>query len=264
MTHLAVAIPAFNEAEGIGEFLVELDRELEPVADEVTFVVVDDCSTDATATVLSATASHLRGGLRVLTNATNRQHGPTVWRAYEAALATGAELIAQVDGDGQFRGRDLAMVVRAAGDGDTVLGVRAERVDPWFRKVLTRVLRVVLRVLYGVRLLDANCPLRAFPAPVLRELLADVDAASLIPNVHLSVLVRRSDHPFVELAVDHLDRRSTSAQGTMWGSGPSRLVPPRLVTFAAHAGIETMGLAVRRRRSRVRRRRAPKMSLRRR
>ena len=251
MTSLAVAIPAYNEAEGIGTFLQELDRELKAVADEVTFVVVDDRSTDATAAVLAATAPQLRARLIVRTNAANLQHGPSVWLAYEAALDTGAQVVAQVDGDGQFSGRDLAAVVRSVGDATTVLGVRAERVDPWFRKALTRVLRFVLRLLYGVRLLDANCPLRAFPAPVLRELLTQVDPSSLVPNVQLSVLVHTSAHPFVELTVDHLERRSANPQGTMWGARRTRLVPKRLVAFAARAGVETFVLAARARRSKV-------------
>lgn len=242
--HLAVAIPAYNEAEGIGGFLEELDRELKGVADRVTFVVVNDRSTDDTLEVLDRLGPELNGELLVLTNEHNLQHGPTLLRAYHAALTTGADTIAQVDGDGQFTGRDLATIVRASADGTVALGVRARRVDPWFRKVLTRTLRVGLIAVYGVHPADANCPLRAFPAVVLRRLLEHVPEEALVPNVHLSVLAHATGVPLVEVSVEHLDRRGANPQGTMWGAKRAPLIPKRLVVFSARAAEETLGLAL--------------------
>lgn len=242
--HLAVAIPAYNEAEGIGGFLEELDRELKPVADRITFVVVDDRSTDDTVEVLERLAGSLEGELLVISSEVNSQHGPTLLKAYRAALDTGADVVAQVDGDGQFTGHDLAMIVRATADSTIALGVRAQRVDPWFRKLLTRGLRVGLVALYGVHPADANCPLRAFPAPVLRDLLEHVVDDAYVPNVHLSVLAHASDLPLVEMTVDHLERRGTNPQGTMWGAKRAPLIPKRLVVFSAKAAQETVGLAL--------------------
>jgi dolichol-phosphate mannosyltransferase len=242
--HLAVAIPAYNEAEGIVGFLEELDRELKPVAREVTFVVVDDCSTDGTLDVLARLGPTLNAELVGLRNDVNAQHGPTLLRAYRAALGTGADVIAQVDGDGQFTGHDLAMIVRATADATIALGVRAQRVDPWFRKLLTRGLRAGLVLLYGVHPADANCPLRAFPAPALSDLLDNVIEDAFVPNVHLSVLALASDRPVIEMTVDHLERRGECTQGTMWGAKRAPLIPKRLVVFSARAAQETLGLAL--------------------
>ena len=54
--HLAVVMPAYNEAEGIGGFIDEIRAAVAPLAERVTFIVADDRSTDPTAAVLSGIA----------------------------------------------------------------------------------------------------------------------------------------------------------------------------------------------------------------
>ena len=44
--HFAVVMPVYNEEEGIAEFLRELASAL--TAHRVTFIVINDCSTDGT------------------------------------------------------------------------------------------------------------------------------------------------------------------------------------------------------------------------
>ena len=45
--HLAVVMPAYNEAEGIGGFIDEIRAAVAPLAERVTFIVADDRSTEA-------------------------------------------------------------------------------------------------------------------------------------------------------------------------------------------------------------------------
>ena len=139
LNHLAVVMPAYNEAVGIPGFVRELHASLAPLAERLDIVVVDDRSTDATAEVLTELASELPG-LHVITAEQNRGHGPTALAAYRAGLELEPDLLVHVDGDGQFHGADLARLVNAAldTDADVVHGVRTGRTDPWFRRVLTR------------------------------------------------------------------------------------------------------------------------------
>ncbi len=56
----------------------------------------------------------------------NSGHGPTVLRAYREAIATGADFVLQVDGDGQFEVSDirrLADDIRHSG-ADIAMGKR--------------------------------------------------------------------------------------------------------------------------------------------
>ena len=189
---VAVAIPAYNEAEGIGEFLAEIDAALAPVVTSLTLVVVDDCSTDGTVDAVEDAKSKL--GCEVLLSSTPRNggHGPAALEAYRRALETGAEYVLGVDGDGQFLGSDLRRVFVLLEDGgEGVCGVRRFRYDPWFRMIMTKVLRLYVARYFGVPTRDANCPLRGYRAGLLDQLLRWVPEGALIPNVELAILAAR-------------------------------------------------------------------------
>lgn len=233
---VAIAIPAYNEAEGIAEFLREIDAALAGLEVETTFVVVDDCSTDETLEVLEQTTSKLTAALIVNRAERNSGHGPTALEAYRRALHTGAEYIIGVDGDGQFLGSDIRRVLVLLEDGgEGVCGVRRFRYDPWFRMLMTRVLRLYISRLFGVPTRDANCPLRGYRAELLDELLRWVPDNALIPNVHLTILAARRGATLVEVDVNHRVRRGQSQTGTMFSSSKAFGVFKRLATFSLRA-----------------------------
>lgn len=235
-TSVAVAIPAYNESEGIAEFLTEIDQALAARSSAVSIVVVDDCSTDDTVTVLEQLGPRLSATLIVESTGVNKGHGPTALAAYRRALDTGADYVVGVDGDGQFLGSDIRRVLVLLEDGsDGVCGVRRFRYDPWFRMAMTRVLRLYISSLFGVPTRDANCPLRGYRGELLDELLGWIPDESLIPNVHLAILAARRGATLVEVDVNHRVRRGASTTGTMFSSSGSFGVIKRLMAFSARA-----------------------------
>lgn len=238
---VAVAIPAYNESEGIGEFLREIDAALAPQVSSLTLVVVDDVSTDDTLEVVRALAPDLKAELLVSQMPQNSGHGPAVLEAYRRALDTGADYIIGVDGDGQFLGSDLRRVFVLLEDGgDGVCGVRRFRYDPWFRMMMTRVLRVYIAWGFGVPTRDANCPLRGYRARLLDDLLRRVPDDSLVPNVHLAILAARHGATLVEVDVNHRVRRGSTSAGTMFSSTARWGMAKRLVKFSWKAFRESV------------------------
>jgi len=241
LTSVALAIPAYNEADGIAGFLADLDAVLDEMCDEHWFVIVNDVSTDNTVEVLDGLAPRLRGKLVVQTNAVNSGHGPTVINAYRRALATGADWILQVDGDGQFEAEDIELLFRHARAGAAVVtGRRSVRFDPWYRKVVTRALPLMLKAGFGVNRRDINCPFRLYRADVVTSILGDVPSDSLTPHVLMTVLESRRAERHVEVPVQHRPRRGDSETGTTWrGGGLEKLgdlvVPMKLVRFLRDA-----------------------------
>jgi hypothetical protein len=177
----------------------------------------------------------------VLRNASNIGHGPSAVAAYRAGLELGPDVIIHVDGDGQFVGDDfprlldtLAASRRTVG----VVGSRAGRREPWFRRLLTRAARVsVGRVLTGD---DVNSPLRAYRADTVRRLLDALPGLSVVPHLHFAVLHRRLGLAVAEIAVTHRPRRGTTTVGTTWQSGPRAAFLPsrRLLGLAWRAQVE--------------------------
>jgi glycosyltransferase involved in cell wall biosynthesis len=237
--NVAVAIPAYNEADGIGGFLQEIDRALAPSTSKLQLIVADDASTDGTLDVLEAIRPSLTAELVVITSPVNRGHGPSLMEAYRRALRDDPDYVLQVDGDGQFHGSDLRRVlVLLMDDAHAVSGVRRFRQDPWFRMTMTRLVRTYLHQSFNVLARDANCPLRGYDAAVLRDLLPILPGDALIPNLYLTVLASRRGLALLEVDVSHRVRRGRSAEGSGLGRDRSP-IPWRLVRFSLMAFRES-------------------------
>lgn len=243
--HIAIVMPAYNEADGIAGFVQEIVEHVAPLCARVDIIVADDRSTDATAAVVAELGID---GVEVQTQAANRGHGPTALAAYRAGLATGASLIVHVDGDGQFAGADIARLVGVSREqrAEVVHGVRRGREDPWYRRVLSAGLRLLVRPFAGRGIPDINTPLRAYQPAALETLLDAVGPDALVPHVHFSLAEARSRMRVRYIAVRSLPRRGAESTGTMWGATGQPVLPPRrLRTFARDALVELWRLSLR-------------------
>lgn len=243
ISHLAIVMPAFNEVEGIGGFVDELRAAVAPLADRVTFHIADDRSTDATASVFDDVDD-----VTVELQPQNRGHGPTALAAYRAGLAVDPAVLVHVDGDGQFLGSDFPRLISAllSEDADVVHGVRDGRTDPWFRKVLTGAVALLIAVPAGRRIPDVNTPLRAYRPAALRQLIDALPADATVPHVHFSLAEARGGFIVRYVRVASIPRRGASPTGTMWGRGSRLTLPPkRLRQFAASALHEAWQLSLR-------------------
>ena len=159
---LVVTIPAQDEAPTIGRVVREIPRRI-PGIDEVAVIVVDDSSTDATAAEAEA------AGASVVTVRGRPGLGP-VWRlGMERAIRAGADLIVNLDGDGQFDSADVARIVRPILDGesDFVTCTRFAGGGPvgymppvkrWGNRAVTAMTNLVC----GTNLTDVSCGFRAY------------------------------------------------------------------------------------------------------
>ncbi|MBD7958574.1 glycosyltransferase family 2 protein [Microbacterium sp. Sa4CUA7] len=243
--HIVVVMPAYNEAPGIAEFLLEIHEHVAPLASRLDIIVADDRSTDATAAVVAGLDV---ARVQVQTQARNRGHGPSALAAYRAGLAVTPDVIVHVDGDGQFAGADIARVIAALDTAgvDIVHGVRRGREDPWYRRALSFGLRIAVRPFAGRGVPDINTPLRAYRPEQLRALIEALGADAIVPHVHFSLAEARAAMPVAYVSVRSLPRRGGGPGGTMWGSPTQPKVPPkRLRAFVRQALAELWQLSLR-------------------
>lgn len=109
-----VAIPAWNEQGSIADVVAKV-REHRPQAD---ILVVNDGSTDATATLADA------AGARVVSLPFNVGVGGAMRTAFLYAHREGYDALVQVDADGQHDPADLDRVLDGLADADVVVGTR--------------------------------------------------------------------------------------------------------------------------------------------
>ncbi|MFM8452851.1 MAG: glycosyltransferase family 2 protein, partial [Acidimicrobiaceae bacterium] len=236
MVTLAVAMPVFNEADGIRETLGELNHAFKSVKEDTHFFIQDDQSTDNTVEIITKSAEEF--GIKVFleSNPNNLGHGPTVINAYLRAIKSDAEVVLQLDSDGQFNPSELIKLLDSVRGGtDLAIGVRKSRVDPWFRILLTKSLRILLFIRFRKYFVDPNSPIRAYKRETLRGLISQIPSNALIPNIYLVVIARLRDKKIENFVVTHRDRRGNSKTGSTWVSKSKLKSLTRLSKFAVHA-----------------------------
>jgi glycosyltransferase involved in cell wall biosynthesis len=236
-------MPAYNEAEGIGGFLVELNAALGRWDPE--FIVVDDASTDGTCAAVREVANAKPVvTVEVHVNAENRGHGPSTLTALRLGLSHDPDAVVAIDGDGQFTGSDVARVVQALFDTDAEIaeGVRTARGDAFYRQATSLATQALVWSRCRTWPEDANTPLRAYRPRVLQALLKDVPENALTPNLIISALSRRQRLTIAIVPVASLPRRGSSAHGSTWESRRASLPSTRFIRFCAQAAAQWIRL----------------------
>jgi glycosyltransferase involved in cell wall biosynthesis len=156
----SVVVPAFDEEDGIGPALRELQHALAGLEYEV--IVVDDGSSDRTAERARAE------GVTVLRQPVNRGYGAALKTGIRAAKH---DLLVITDADGTYPASAIPQLVAGLAQYDMVVGARVgENVAiPWVRRPAKWVLRRLASYLAGREIPDLNSGLRAMRRGLVRR-----------------------------------------------------------------------------------------------
>ena len=167
---VSVIMPVYNEEEIIATVASDYCGILENFA-RPECLVVNDGSTDHTLEALKPVEARYPW-LRVVTMERNSGYGATLMRAYREAKG---DYVFQVDSDNQFLAGDFWKIwaERERIDADLVIGYRDSRYgkEPFIRLVVTRLMRLLLWIVFGVSLRDANSSFRIWRRESLERIL---------------------------------------------------------------------------------------------
>jgi dolichyl-phosphate beta-glucosyltransferase len=202
----SIVIPCFNEAARIGQTLrLTLDY-LAGVAPESELIVVNDGSTDATASIIREVLENTKVATRLLENFPNRGKG--------AAVRSG--LLAAQKPIGLFSDADLSTPLVetpkliepiAHGEIDIAFGSRAlDRSligirQPWRREQAGRVFNLLVRAATGLSFWDTQCGFKAFRLNVCRPMIEAARIDGFAFDVELLYLAHRAGLRILEIPV---------------------------------------------------------------
>ena len=191
MSLIYVVMPAYNEAANIETTIKVWHDAISNilVSESETnwkLVVCDDGSKDDTYSILQRIQPDFPH-LEALTKP-NSGHGPTILYLYRYAIANGCDFIFQTDSDGQTEPYEFQAFWLNREKYDFQIGQRTKRQDGFSRIVVTRTLRLVVRLTMGVYVKDANTPFRLMKADKLEELMQKIPQNFFLANVALSAL----------------------------------------------------------------------------
>jgi glycosyltransferase involved in cell wall biosynthesis len=158
---LVIQVPCYNEEETLARVLEDMPSQIDGIG-SIEIQVIDDGSVDRTVEIAQASGVH-----HIVRNAGNKGLARSFQAGINNAIAQGADIIVNTDGDHQYPGRYIADLVRPIVEGraDVVVGDRNPGENPEFsalKRVLQRFGTHVVRNLSGVDIADAVSGFRAY------------------------------------------------------------------------------------------------------
>ena len=188
MNSLYIIIPAYNEEENIEKVL----EGWYPIIEEhhgdgnSRLVIIDDGSKDQTFSIVEKYAK--THPLTQILHKQNGGHGAALLYGYEYALKQGAEFVFQTDSDGQTLPEEFEMFWKEKDEYDMVIGHRNKREDGISRVFVTKILKYVIWICFGVSIRDANTPFRLMRGDALQRYISLIPLEFNLSNVLISVI----------------------------------------------------------------------------
>jgi dolichol-phosphate mannosyltransferase len=200
---LTVVMPAYNEETLIEGAVREVQDQVFKVLPQARLIVVDDGSRDNTGTILDELAKE--DDRITIIHQENGGHG--------MALITGLERVQSdfvflIDSDQQMPLTAFPLLWKEMDVHDGVFGVRAQRHDPQIRLLLTRFIRFVILLVFGLRIRDVNVPFKILHMDAWKQARHLIPPGTCAPSMFLSVFMHYSGMKIIEKEVPHKMRQS--------------------------------------------------------
>jgi glycosyltransferase involved in cell wall biosynthesis len=204
---ISVFFPCYNDAETIGQLVLDADAALRPLTDDYQIVVVNDGSSDRSGEVLRELQAQV-GRLEVVTHPANRGYGGALRSGFSASTK---DLVFYTDGDGQYDVKEMPLLVMLLSpDVDFVNGVKMTRQDPGYRVFAGNLHKFFTRWLFWLPVTDVDCDFRLVRRTILGRIRLTSNSGSICSE--LVKKAERAGATFREVSVHHYARRSGGSQ----------------------------------------------------
>lgn len=183
MNGLYIVMPAYNEEACIEEVVLGWKNVLPVSGGKI--VVADSGSTDHTHGILEKLHNQYPQMIEILSD-TEKYHGSKLIALYKYAIEQGSDYIFQTDSDGQTSPDEFKNFWDERDDFDAVLGKRSVRGDGKQRKFVENVLCIILKIIFGIQIPDANAPFRLMKSDLVGKYIIRFCDDYNLPNVMLT------------------------------------------------------------------------------
>ena len=184
MDSLYIVMPAYNEEANIADTVKSWYGILGSMSEESRLVIADSGSNDKTHDILTDLKKEYPK-LIILDN-TEKQHGPKVIALYDYAIKNNIDFVFQTDSDGQTNPVEFDLFWKRRKKYDAIFGYRKERGDGKSRAFVEKVVCKLLRLIFGIKVPDANAPFRLIKTKALKKYLYNMRPDYNLPNIMIT------------------------------------------------------------------------------
>ena len=184
MSSLFIVIPAYNESENIEQTI----RDWYPIVEsnnkegKSRLVIINDGSKDNTLQLVKAQMKD--HPLLIALDKPNGGHGSTVLYGYRYAIKNHADY--QTDSDGQTNPAEFEQFWKKRNSFDAIIGNREVRGDGKSRKFVENTVCFLLRMIFHVKVPDANAPFRLMRTDLVNKYICRLPKNYNLPNIMLT------------------------------------------------------------------------------
>lgn len=176
---LTIIVPVYNEKEVIGKVIDKWSKQLSSLNINFEIKAFNDGSKDNSLDMLYK-AKTTCPNLTVI-DKPNSGHGPTILKGYKESIDS--EWLFQMDSDDEIAPDYFPELWNNRDKFDFLIGNRKNRNTPIARKVISWISRVTIRVFYGSKVFDVNCPYRLMKSNMVKDFLQTIPDNTLAPNL---------------------------------------------------------------------------------
>jgi glycosyltransferase involved in cell wall biosynthesis len=204
-----VIIPAYNEANNIGEVIEQLHKQ------DFDVVVIDDNSSDNTAQIVE------QHGATLLRHCSNMGYGVALQTGYRYAINNNYERVVQMDGDGQHSPEFVKTLIDTLDEKqvDLVIGNRHMMVGsykvPKHRRAGQKLFSSLLQIFSGLKIDDPTSGFQALRRNVLKFYISDLFPDDF-PDANILLLCHRMKFKVVEIPVVMHESSGVSMHRGFW------------------------------------------------
>ncbi len=213
---LIVNIPAYNEEEKIAATIKGIPRKFEGV-DETLIQVIDDGSTDKTIERAKEAGADL-----IVSYKPNRRLAYSFKRAIENSLENEADIMVNIDADGQFNPEEIPKILKPILDGraDMVIGNRFGENEakniPWIRKNLNKFAAGIIGFFLGHKTNDLTCGFRAHNRETMLRLNLINTHFTYTQETIIDAIGKNLKLIWVPISVTYFDDRQAKITKSIW------------------------------------------------
>lgn len=204
---ISAVFPAHNEEGSIEHVVSKASECLDSLSLDWEIIVVDDGSRDRTGPILDRLARR-DARVSVVRHPTNLGYGAAL---RSGILSARKEWVFLCDSDLQLHPYELQAMLVWTGACDAIVGYRAERQDPWFRRLNAAAWRLLLGWTLGLRLRDVDCSLKLLKRSLFEHIQLDSTGSMVSAEILLQAL--RLGFVIKEIPVTHYPRTSGKPTG---------------------------------------------------